>query len=471
MLASRRPRRSDGDELFEKILIANRGEVAIRVIRACRELGCKTVAIFSEVDRDALHVRLADEAYCVGPAQSARSYLNVANIISAAELTGVDAVHPGYGFLAENSGFAEICASHGLKFIGPPVAAISLMGDKASAKQRMSESDIPVIPGSDVVTTLEQAKAFCAEAGYPVLIKATAGGGGKGMRMVGREADLAAGLTAASGEAQAAFADGRVYVEKLLVKPRHIEVQVLADEFGHVIHVGERDCSIQKPSHQKLLEEAPAPNLAHDVRARLGAAAVQAARSTDYSNAGTLEFLVDDDKFYFMEMNTRIQVEHPVTEVVYGIDLVKWQIRIAAGERLSVRQEAIRPLGHAIECRINAEDVENRFMPAAGKLGDVIMSGGPGIRVDTHIYSGAEVPPYYDSMLAKIIAHDHHRDNAIVRMRRALAETDIRGVATTIPVHERILSTPSFVQGRTHVTWLREEILQKGPLAGAAHGA
>ncbi|MDQ2817939.1 MAG: acetyl-CoA carboxylase biotin carboxylase subunit [Candidatus Eremiobacteraeota bacterium] len=459
--------------MFEKILIANRGEVAVRITRACRELGCKTVAIFSEADREALHVRLADEAYCVGPAQSARSYLNIPNIISAAELAGVDAVHPGYGFLAENSGFAEICASHGLKFIGPSVAAIALMGDKASAKSRMAEAGVPVIPGSGVIATLEEAKSFCSDARYPVLIKATAGGGGKGMRMVGREADLSAGLTAASAEAQAAFGDGRVYVEKLLVKPRHIEVQILADEFGHLIHVGERDCSVQKPSHQKLLEEAPAPNLDREVRARLCAAAVQAARATDYANAGTLEFLLAaDDRFYFMEMNTRIQVEHPVTEVVYGIDLVKWQIRIAAGERLSVRQEAIRPLGHAIECRLNAEDVDKKFMPAAGKLGDVIMSGGPGVRVDTHIYSGAEVPPYYDSMLAKVIAHDYQRDNAIVRMRRALAETQIRGVATTIPVHERILSTPSFVEGRTHVTWLREEILHKTlAAAGNTHGA
>ncbi len=443
----------------------------MRVIRACRELGCKTVAIFSEADRGALHVRLADDAYCVGPAQSTRSYLNIPNIMSTAEIAGVDAIHPGYGFLSESSAFAEICASHGLKFIGPSVAAISLMGDKATAKQRMAEASVPVIPGSEVIQTMERAKKFCADIRYPVLIKATAGGGGKGMRIVGRETDLTAGLTAASGEAQAAFGDGRVYIEKLLVKPRHIEVQILADEFGHVIHVGERDCSVQKPSHQKLLEEAPAPNLDPEVRARLCAAAVQAARATDYSNAGTLEFLVDaDGQFYFMEMNTRIQVEHPVTEVVYGIDLVKWQIRIAAGERLTVRQEAIRPQGHAIECRINAEDVENKFMPAAGRLGDVLLPGGPGVRVDTHIYAGAEIPPYYDSMLAKVIAYDHHRHNTVARMRRALGETDIRGVATTIPVHERILSTPSFIEAQTHVTWLREELLQRPLIGNAAHG-
>jgi acetyl-CoA carboxylase biotin carboxylase subunit len=447
--------------VFKKILVANRGEIAVRVIRACKELGVKSVAIFSEADRDSLHVRMADQSYCVGPAQAARSYLNVANIISAAEVSGVEAIHPGYGFLSERDSFAEICASHGFKFIGPPSAAIALMGDKASAKQRMAEAGVPVIPGSEIIESLERAKAFGRDAGYPLLIKATAGGGGKGMRIVGREADLAAGLEAASGEAQAAFGDGRVYIEKLLVHPRHIEVQVLADEFGHVIHVGERDCSVQKPGHQKLLEEAPAPFLRADVREKLCAAAVRAARAADYSNAGTLEFLVTDDGgFYFMEMNTRIQVEHPVTEVVYGLDLVKWQIRIAAGQRLSVRQEDVRPRGHAIECRINAEDPDNKFMPTAGKLGAVLMPGGPGIRIDTHIHAGADVPPYYDSLLAKIVAYAGDRDAAIARMRRALAETEIRGVATTIPVHERILASPSFAAGRTYVTWLREEVLQ-----------
>jgi acetyl-CoA carboxylase biotin carboxylase subunit len=447
--------------VFKKILIANRGEIALRIVRACHELDVKTVAIFSEADRNALHVRMADESYCVGPPQSARSYLNIPNIVSAAEVAGVDAIHPGYGFLSERATFAEICASHGFKFIGPPAPAIALMGDKASAKQRMADAGIPVIPGSGIIDTIDAAKTFCRSVGYPVLIKATAGGGGKGMRIVGRETDLAAGLEAASGEALAAFGDGRVYVEKLLMRPRHIEVQVLADEFGHTIHVGERDCSVQKPGHQKLLEESPAPNLAPDIREKLCAAAVRATRAADYANAGTLEFLVTDDgKFYFMEMNTRIQVEHPVTEIAYGIDLVRWQIRIAAGERLSIRQEDIRPRGHAIECRINAEDSDRKFMPTAGKLGTVLMPGGPGIRVDTHIHAGAEVSPYYDSLLAKIIAHDRDRDMAIKRMRRALAETEIRGVATTIPVHERILHSPSFVDGHTYVTWLREELLQ-----------
>ncbi len=457
--------------MFAKVLVANRGEIALRVIRACRELGVKTVAVFSEADRQSLHPRVADEAYCIGPPQTTRSYLNIPNIISAAEIAGVDAIHPGYGFLSENSQFAEICASHGFKFIGPAPSAIALMGDKSSAKQRMAEANVPVVPGSGIIESEEQARRFGREVGFPVLIKATAGGGGKGMRIVGREADLSAGLSAASGEALAAFNDGRVYIEKLLVHPRHIEVQVLGDEYGHVINVGERDCSIQKPGHQKLLEETPAPNLDPGVRADLLASAVRAARAVEYSNAGTLEYLLSaDGRFYFMEMNTRIQVEHPITEVVYGIDLVKWQIRIASGERLTVRQEEIKPSGHAIECRINAEDAEVGFRPTAGKLGSVLLPGGPGVRVDSAIYTGAEVPPYYDSLLAKIVAHDRTRDDSIVRMRRALAETEILGVATTVPVHERILAMNSFVEGRTHVTWLREQLLQPPKEVAAAHG-
>ena len=447
--------------MFDKVLIANRGEIAVRIIRACRELGVRTVAIFSDAEREAMHVRLADEGFCVGPPPAVRSYLNIPNIISAAEITGVDAIHPGYGFLSENAGFAEICASQGFKFIGPPAAAVALMGDKASAKRRMQEAGVPVVPGSGIIESDEQAKRFCAEAGYPVLIKATAGGGGKGMRIVGRETDLVAGLAAARGEAHAAFADGRVYIEKLLEHPRHVEVQVLADEFGHVIHVGERDCSIQKPSHQKLLEEAPAPNLDPEIRAQLCTAAVKAARAVEYANAGTLEFLVaPDGRFYFMEMNTRIQVEHPVTEAVYGIDLVRWQVRIAAGERLTVRQEDIRPRGHAIECRINAEDPANGFRPVSGKLGTVVLPGGPGIRVDSHIYSGADVPPFYDSLLAKIVAVDRDRPSAIARMRRALDETEIHGVTTTVELQERILASEPFESGHTWVTWLREYLLQ-----------
>ncbi len=458
--------------MFAKVLIANRGEIALRVIRACRELGVKTVAVFSEADRQALHPRFADEAYCIGPAQTTRSYLNIPNIISAAEIAGVDAIHPGYGFLSENAQFAEICASHGFKFIGPQASTIALMGDKSTAKQHMAEAGVPVIPGSGIIESESEAKKFGREVGYPVLIKATAGGGGKGMRIVGREADLPAGLIAASGEAQAAFNDGRVYIEKLLVHPRHIEVQVLGDEYGHIIHIGERDCSIQKPSHQKLLEETPAPNLDPGVRADLLTSAVRAARSVEYANAGTLEFLVNQDgHFYFMEMNTRIQVEHPITEIVYSIDLVRWQIRIAAGERLTVRQEEIKPRGHSIECRINAEDADMGFRPAAGKLGSVLFPGGPGVRIDSHIYTGAEVPPYYDSLLAKISVHDRTREDAIVRMRRALAETEILGVATTVPIHERILAMNSFLDGQTHVTWLREQVLQPQRDVVAASGA
>jgi acetyl-CoA carboxylase biotin carboxylase subunit len=336
----------------------------------------------------------------------------------------------------------------------------------------MAEAGVPVIPGSGIIESESEAKKFAREVGYPVLIKATAGGGGKGMRIVGREADLPAGLIAASGEAQAAFNDGRVYVEKLLVHPRHIEVQVLGDEYGHIIHVGERDCSIQKPSHQKLLEETPAPNLDPGVRADLLTNAVRAARAVEYANAGTLEFLVNQDgHFYFMEMNTRIQVEHPITEIVYSIDLVRWQIRIAAGERLTVRQEELKPRGHSIECRINAEDADMGFRPAAGKLGSVLFPGGPGVRIDSHIYTGAEVPPYYDSLLAKISVHDRTREDAIVRMRRALAETEILGVATTVPIHERILAMNSFLEGQTYVTWLRENVLQPQRDVVAAHGS
>ncbi|MBV8262674.1 MAG: acetyl-CoA carboxylase biotin carboxylase subunit [Candidatus Eremiobacteraeota bacterium] len=457
--------------MFAKVLVANRGEIAVRIIRACRELGVKTVAVFSEADRHALHPRFADEAYCIGPPQTTRSYLNVPNIISAAEIAGVDAIHPGYGFLSENAQFAEICASHGFKFIGPAASAIALMGDKSSAKQRMAEANVPVVPGSGIIESEQQARRFGREVGFPLLIKATAGGGGKGMRIVGREADLPAGLAAASGEAQAAFSDGRIYIEKLLTHPRHIEVQMLGDEYGHIIHVGERDCSIQKPSHQKLLEETPAPNLDPSIRAELLASAVRAAHAVEYANAGTLEFLLSSDgKFYFMEMNTRIQVEHPITEVVYGIDLVKWQVRIAAGERLTVRQEEIKPTGHAIECRINAEDAEMGFRPTAGKLGSVLLPGGPGVRVDTHIYAGAEVPPYYDSLLAKIVTYDRTREESIVRMRRALAETEILGVATTVPVLERVLTMSSYVEGHTNVTWLREHVLQPPHEAVAAHG-
>ena len=440
--------------MFRKVLIANRGEIALRINRACRELGISTVAIFSEADRASLHVRHADEAYCVGPGNVARSYLNIPNIVSAALIAGADAVHPGYGFLAENARFAEICADHGLRFIGPSPALISAMGDKASAKELMQKAGVPVIPGSSILASVDEARAFAAQAGYPLLIKATAGGGGKGMREVRSESELEHAYATAQAEAEANFKDGRVYMEKLIERPRHIEVQVLGDEHGGAVHLGERDCSIQKPSHQKLIEEAAAPALADALRAKLHATALHAVRSLKYSNAGTLEFLVVGSEFYFMEMNTRIQVEHPVTEMVYGIDLVKEQIRIAAGERLTYTQADLAPSGHAIECRINAEDSSANFAPAAGTLGRVELPGGPGVRVDTHIYGGATIPPFYDSMLAKVVAFANTRAAAIARMERALDETTIEGVHTTIDLCKLVLRDEAFRAGGVAIDYL-----------------
>ena len=440
--------------MFRKVLIANRGEIALRINRACRELGVQTVAIFSEPDRNSLHVRHADEAFCVGPGPAARSYLNIPNIISTALITGCDAVHPGYGFLAENARFAEICADHGLTFIGPKPDVIAAMGDKATAKRVMREAGIATTPGTDILSSVDEASKAAQEIGYPVLLKATAGGGGKGMRVVQGPEDLERAYNAATAEAEASFKDGRLYMEKLIVKPRHIEVQILGDEFGNLVHLGERDCSVQKPSHQKLIEEAPAPNLPPSSRAALHEMAVRAGKAVRYSNAGTLEFLVSGDAVYFMEMNTRIQVEHPVTEMVYNIDLVKEQIRVAAGERLGYSQSDLRASGHAIECRINAEDPRNNFAPAAGTLTSVVFPGGPGIRVDTHVFSGAAVPPYYDSMIAKIIAIGESREAAIARMERALHETVIEGVNTTIEQCLEILSSEPFVRGRYTIDFL-----------------
>ena len=440
--------------MFRKILIANRGEIALRINRACRELGVSTVAIFSEADRQSLHVRYADEAFCVGPGPVARSYLNIPNIISAALISGCDAVHPGYGFLAENARFAEIAADHGLTFIGPKPSVISAMGDKATAKRLMQEAGVPTTPGSDIVASVEEAHTVAAALGYPVLLKATAGGGGKGMREVGSPEELPSAFATAQAEAEASFRDGRMYVEKLIVNPRHIEVQVLADEHGSVVHLGERDCSVQKPSHQKLIEEAPAPALDPAVRDKLHDIAVTAARAVGYTNAGTLEFLVAGSDVFFMEMNTRIQVEHPVTELVYGVDLVKEQIRIAAGETLGFTQEDLHPHGHAIEVRVNAEDPDHNFAPAAGTLDTVVFPGGPGVRVDTHVYGGAMVPPYYDSMLAKIIAVGRTRESAIQRMERALAETRIEGVKTTVGICAEILRDEAFLEGGIGVQWL-----------------
>ncbi len=447
--------------MLRKVLVANRGEIALRIVRACHELGIGSVAIFSEADRDSTHVRVADEAFCVGPGPVPRSYLNVPNIISAALVSGCDAIHPGYGFLAENARFAEICADHGLKFIGPRPEIITAMGDKATAKRVMAEAGVATTPGTDILATVELAREAAESVGYPVLLKATAGGGGKGMRVVERPEDLERAFLGATAEAEASFKDGRVYMEKLIRDPRHIEVQVLADEHGEVVHLGERDCSIQKPSHQKLIEEAGAPNLSDRARARLHEMAVRACRHVGYSNAGTLEFLSSGDDVFFMEMNTRIQVEHPVTEMVYGIDLVKEQIRIASGEPLGYTQSDLEPRGHAIECRINAEDARNNFAPQAGKLGAVIFPGGPGIRIDTHIFSGASVPPYYDSMLAKVIAFANTREQAIARMERALRETLVDGVATTTEMCLEILGTEGFRNGVYDIGFLPRLLAQR----------
>ena len=414
----------------------------------------RTVAVFSEADRDSLHVRQADEAFCVGPGPVPRSYLNIPNIISTALITHCDAVHPGYGFLAENARFAEICADHGLVFIGPQPSVIAAMGDKATAKAVMRDAGVATTPGTDILPTAGDARDAAARIGYPVLLKATAGGGGKGMRSVQRPEELERAFASATAEAEASFKDGRVYMEKLIANPRHIEVQVLADSFGSVVHLGERDCSVQKPSHQKLVEESPAPALSERARTSLHAMAVRACEFVGYTNAGTLEFLAAGDDVYFMEMNTRIQVEHPVTEMVYGIDLVKEQIRIAAGEPLGYVQRDLAARGHAIECRINAEDPRNNFAPQAGWVTDVVFPGGPGIRVDTHLYAGASIPPYYDSMLAKVVAFAETREGAIARLERALAETVVEGVHTTIPLCLEVLASREFRSGRYDIGFL-----------------
>jgi acetyl-CoA carboxylase, biotin carboxylase subunit len=450
--------------MFRKVLIANRGEIALRINRACHELGVSTVAIFSDADRQSLHVRHADEAFCIGPGPVVRSYLNIPNIISAALISGCDAIHPGYGFLAENARFAEIAADHGLTFIGPKPSVINAMGDKATAKRLMREAGVPTTPGSDIVASVDEARAVAEKIGYPVLLKATAGGGGKGMREVPSQAELRTAFATAQAEAEASFKDGRMYVEKLIVNPRHIEVQVLADEHGGVVHLGERDCSIQKPSHQKLIEEAPAAALDPAIRERLHQVAVDATRAVGYTNAGTLEFLVSGDDVFFMEMNTRIQVEHPVTELVYGVDLVKEQIRVAAGDTLGFTQEDLHPHGHAIEVRVNAEDPDNNFAPAAGVLTNVVFAGGPGIRVDTHVYSGAMVPPFYDSMLAKIVAVGRTRESAILRMERALSETRIEGVKTTVDFCRELMGDPEFRAGGVGIGWLPAYLARRAQL-------
>ena len=433
--------------MFQKILIANRGEIALRVIRACREMGIRSVAIYSEGDRDSLHVALADEAVCIGPPESAQSYLNIPRVMSAVEISKADAIHPGYGFLAENSHFAEVCQACKVTFIGPGPESIRLMGDKAQARQTVAAAGVPVVQGSALtVGSPEEARAVAAEIGYPVIIKATAGGGGRGMRIVRAEEDLAKALQTAQGEAAAAFGNPAVYIERYVRNPRHVEFQILADAHGQVLHLGERDCSIQR-RHQKLIEESPSPAMTPALREAMGEAAVASARAVGYVNAGTIEFLLDEDgRFYFMEMNTRIQVEHPVTEEVVGLDLVKLQVRIAAGEHLPFRQEEVVLRGHAIECRVNAEDPET-FAPNPGRITLWLPPGGVGVRVDSYIAAPCTIPPFYDSLIAKIIVRGQDRAEAIDRMRRALTECRVEGVRTTIPFHLRLLTDPAFLAG------------------------
>jgi len=443
-------------------LIANRGEIALRVISACKELGIRTVAVYSEADRHSLHVRFADEEVCVGPARSVDSYLNIPGIISAAEITGAEAVHPGYGFLAESSYLAEVCEACHIKFIGPSPRVIRLMGDKSLARRTMSKAGVPVLPGSNGLTeTVEQAAEMAKRIGYPVILKASAGGGGRGMRMVEGPEELPRAFRTAQKEAEAAFGVGDVYLEKYLRNPRHIEFQVLADSRGNVVHLGERECSIQR-RHQKLLEESPSPGVSDRLRKKMGRIAVDGVRAVGYVNAGTIEFLLDEDgRFYFMEMNTRIQVEHPVTEMVTGVDLVKEQIRIAAGQTLGFTQKDISFRGASIECRINAEDPET-FMPSPGTIHAFHLPGGPGVRVDTAAHSECEVLPYYDSLIAKMVVHDDDRPAAIERMRRCLELTVIEGVKTTLPLHLRILADPDFRDGRYNTRFL-ERFVAKDP--------
>ena len=432
--------------LFKKILIANRGEIALRIIRAARELGIKTVAVYSEADHDSLHVKFADEAVCIGPPSSKQSYLNIPRLIAAAEVTDADAIHPGYGFLAENANFAEICASSGITFIGPRPDAITSMGDKALAKETMKKAGVPVVPGSEgTLADIDDAKKIAQEIGLPVIIKATAGGGGRGMRIVRSLEELENAYLTASHEAETAFGNASVYLEKYIEEPRHVEIQIMGDQYGTVVHFGERDCSIQR-RHQKLAEESPSPALTPELREAMGSAAVKGAKSVKYLGAGTVEFLLDKDKsFYFMEMNTRIQVEHPVSEEVMGVDLLKLQIQMAAGERLKKTQA--KPQWHAIECRINAEDPAMGFRPSPGKITSLHFPGGYGVRVDTHIYAGYVIPPYYDSLIAKLIVKAKTREEAIIKMYYALDEFIIEGIKTTIPFHKKLMMNDKFRSG------------------------
>lgn len=450
--------------MIEKVLIANRGEIAVRIIRACIEMGIETVAVYSTIDKEALHVELADEAVCIGGPLPKDSYLNIENIISAALLTGCDALHPGFGFLSENAKFADICQKCGITFIGPNSDMMTLMGNKAKAREVMMANDIPVVPGSDgKVDTIDKAYEIAAKIGYPVMIKASAGGGGRGMRIVYRADELSDAFQTASNEALSAFGDGSMYIEKYIASPKHIEFQILGDHFGHVVHLGERDCSLQR-RHQKVLEETPSPVLNENLRKQMGEVAIRVAQAVQYQNAGTIEFILDQDNtFYFIEMNTRIQVEHPITEMVTGLDLIKEQIRIASGLPLSIKQEDIKIKGHAIECRINAENPELDFRPSAGTITKLYLPGGPGVRVDSALYEGYTIPPQYDSMLAKIIAYGDTREDAISIMKRALSEVDIEGIQTNLLFEYRLLETEQFVKGQYNTSFIGthlEEIMK-----------
>ncbi|MDR2665969.1 MAG: acetyl-CoA carboxylase biotin carboxylase subunit [Endomicrobium sp.] len=449
--------------MFEKILVANRGEIACRVIRACRELGIKTVAIHSEVDRESMHVKLADKAICIGNASASESYLNIPSIIAAAEISGANAIHPGYGFLAENAYFAEVCETCGLKFIGPSKKAIEQMGDKIMAIKLMKKSGVPVIPGSDGPVNINDSRIFpmAKKIGYPIIIKASTGGGGKGMRIVVSEETLQNSIVTAQTEAKAAFGNSDVYMEKYIEEPHHIEFQILADKYGKTAYLPERDCSIQR-RHQKLLEESPSPLMGDALRKKMGKIARNVASSIKYTTVGTVEFLLDKKgNFYFMEMNTRIQVEHPVSEMLTGIDLVKEQIKLAAGEKLSIDSEKIKIMGHAIECRINAEDPDRDFIPSPGKIGKLFLPGGPGIRLDTHVYSGYTIPPFYDSLIAKVIAFGKNREETIVKMQRALGEVEIEGIKNTSSLHSKIMANEKFRSGSISTAFLSKHIFEK----------
>ena len=447
---------------MNKILIANRGEIAVRIIRACKEMNIKTVAVYSEIDKDALHTRLADEAICIGPANSMKSYLNVKNIIEAAMITKADSIHPGFGFLSENAQFAKICEESNIKFIGPKSNVIDLLGNKSKAKEMMKKEGVPVIPGSDgSIKDLKQAILVCEKIGYPVLLKAAAGGGGKGIRVVNSFEELETNYNVVKQEAKNSFNDDEIYIEKYIKEPRHVEIQIMADEYGNIVHLGERDCSIQR-NHQKIVEETPSTIIDEKLRNKMGNVAIKAAKAAGYTSLGTVEFLVDSDKnFYFMEMNTRIQVEHPITEMRTGIDMVKEQIKIAAGEKLKFKQKEIEFRGHSIECRINAENPNKNFMPSPGKINEINLPGGNGIRIDTAIYNGYTIPPNYDSMIAKIITFGVNRNEAISKMKRALEELVIDGINTNRDFLFEIIKNPNFIRGNFDTSFIEKEMLKK----------